>query len=330
FELRCELIYKSSCWYSTKGSKDPWNLHQNQRLFLKNLLDQLWGPSNLSKPRSNGTDPSVKLSPSNRPIELSKYILSNQIKALFNNESNLFKDLNLRTGRLNIPQTNSSLLFGSSVDEFDNSSIWKTRGTGFWNCISFLLQQSKDQVSDVEELWPLVLPPTISLLEDSKMIYRIRGTRLTIDILETFDPSIIFKTGIHDLFQKSFSSSFSLLNIDQTVDLLKITFEANLRLIESTTRRRKFNRERLKKINRLNRLIEESVFNVISFGKTNSKSLLGKQEHEIDENDHCYFEIDDYAIDCLGELIKREYLGIFIARYLRVKFISLFFLTRNS
>jgi len=155
----------------------------------------------------------------------------------------------------------------------------------------------------LREIWPLIIPPIITLVESSVPRYRLRGLQLSIHLLRNVPPLLICQTGINSILQNAFSTTFGLLNIQQTFDLLNAAFDASMMLIEVQWKAsQQTPKDQANRYNQINQLMEESVFNALSFGKG--------QGHD------GQMELHNFAVRRVIE-ITRE-LGYGIGRHIRV------------
>ncbi|EFP82365.1 uncharacterized protein PGTG_08321 [Puccinia graminis f. sp. tritici CRL 75-36-700-3] len=292
FECRCEMIYRLSCWCSMGYSNDEWELRAEHRDKIMRTIDRLWRlPHSIEK---------VPLRGWNINLEIAYIILEKQIKPLFARQHLLSsRHLNPATGRK--IERKQDHLFAPRSDSLDEP-LWKLEGIGFWNAICLLLERLH-QDPGLKEIWPLLIPPIITLAESSIPRYRLRGIQLSIALLEDVPPLIICQTGINSILQNAFSTTFSLLNIEQTHALLSSGFEASKRLIEVEWRASGQTREaQAARYEQLNRLLAEAIFNPLAFCKSHSTTS--------------HIDLHLFAVTRLAE-IARE-LGFGIARYVRV------------
>ncbi|MBW0494264.1 hypothetical protein O181_033979 [Austropuccinia psidii MF-1] len=289
-EIRWRLVYRLSRWFSTGYINDEWRLTEATRDKIQQTLGRLWDfPCTIDN----------KLGPQwDSHLELASMILTNEIKPLFTEDGGSSRKVS-STGRR--VQNEQEHLFGPASSAFDESQPWKLEGMGFWNSICDILNRLHHKLG-LQEIWPLLIPPIITLLEESTPRYRLRGLQMSISLLEHTPSPIICRTGIDSLLQSFFSTTFSFLNIPQTLDLLNSTFEANLKLIESQWLASQKNRQdQVARYNRYDQLMEESVFNVLAFGKTREKHTNS---------------INDFIIIRMSNMVHM--LGYPIGRYLRV------------
>ncbi|GAA6060508.1 hypothetical protein JCM10212_005589 [Sporobolomyces blumeae] len=84
---------------------------------------------------------------------------------------------------------------------------------------------------EVEDLWPLILPPLLSFLDDFTPSNRILGMHILGALLERVDRSLLVRTGVGKVFEQSFDSIFSILSDSHTPRLLELAHPVALSLL---------------------------------------------------------------------------------------------------
>lgn len=59
-----------------------------------------------------------------------------------------------------------------------------------------------EQPSEVEDLWPYLLPPLLAYLDDFESANKIRGTAILDTLLRRVDASLLRRTGVGKVFEK--------------------------------------------------------------------------------------------------------------------------------
>ncbi|KAF2482960.1 hypothetical protein BDY17DRAFT_138728 [Neohortaea acidophila] len=87
----------------------------------------------------------------------------------------------------------------------------------------------------VEQVWPLVVPPLLTLVDDREAKYKILGAELIGRLLEITPPSLIAKTGLGEVFEDALLPSLAYLPTitpeEESIPLLNATYPALLALI---------------------------------------------------------------------------------------------------
>ncbi|POW13290.1 hypothetical protein PSHT_07821 [Puccinia striiformis] len=285
FESRCELIYRLSCWCSTGYTNDEWVLQPELAKLITTTIDKLWLIPYTSIEK-------IRVRDWNLTLEISYMILDKQIKPLFTHLSS--RHINPLTGRkIDLPQEH---LFGPTSNSLDEP-IWKIEGIGLWNAICILLDRLNHDPG-LNHIWPLLIPPIITLIENNIPRYRLPGIQLSIHLLRNVSPTLICQSGINSILQNAYTNTFGLLNLKQTYKLLKSTFEANIQLIKLEYDHFHNQEDRY---NKLNKLIEDSIWNALSFGKkTGSEGV----------------DLHVFAFDSF--MVVSDQLGFGMGRYIRV------------
>jgi hypothetical protein len=130
-----------------------------------------------------------------------KDILLNYLKPLFS--STPHPALHPETART-LPRTRGGDLFSDTWAE----SLWKGKsqagealgGLGCWKVLAQVIRMLKE--SDLENLWPLLVPPLLTMLDDHENRYRREGIRCLSLFLEKCPGQLLHRTGLGDLVQK--------------------------------------------------------------------------------------------------------------------------------
>ncbi|KAG8915987.1 hypothetical protein FRC01_003447 [Tulasnella sp. 417] len=117
--------------------------------------------------------------------------------------------------------------------EFHDDQVWKTEGRGCWNTLRWIVNQL--QRNDIESLWPLLIPPLMTLLDDHQTIFRIKGIQVLRGLLDRVDAKLLERTGIASLFSTSLLNSTSRSTDPEISLILPLASGTLQRLIELTT-----------------------------------------------------------------------------------------------
>lgn len=293
FDVRCELIHRLSCWLTVGYSNDEWNLDSELQSIIQSVADRLWKlPHRLENRHVHDW---------NICLEQASNILQYQIKPLFSRQNCYSRNVNPVTGKKIAHQQEH--LFGPTSNSLDDHQLWKLEGTGFWNTMCALLERLHEDPG-LKEIWPLLIPPIITLLDETTPRYRLRGLQLSISLIQHVPPSLLCQTGIDSLLRKSFSTTFGLLNLQQTYDLLNSAFEASMLLIQAQwDASQKAAEDQSDRYHQLHKLVEESIFNALTFGRNQ-------------EDDHNRIKLNSFVINRLTDMTRK--LNYAIGRYFRI------------
>ncbi|KAI6004225.1 hypothetical protein EDD15DRAFT_2360528 [Pisolithus albus] len=91
------------------------------------------------------------------------------------------------------------------------------------------------QSSTYEQIWPLILPPTMTFLDDYEVPYKVLGVRLISDMLTRVPPELLLRTGVDALLFTSLTNALNHLRDPSTPELIRATVPTTLQLIDLTT-----------------------------------------------------------------------------------------------
>ncbi|EDR04901.1 uncharacterized protein LACBIDRAFT_303763 [Laccaria bicolor S238N-H82] len=153
-------------------------------------------------------------------------ILTHNIKPVF--QSNPHPSLNLETGRklprpAGGPMASQDYYFGQ---DWKNSPGAAT--VVLW-CVSNI------QTNWYEEMWPLVIPPVMTLLDDYEAKYKLWGVRITLEMLKHVPKDLLRRTGVDGLLRSSLKTCLAHLQNPETGPLLRAAISAWLELVMMTT-----------------------------------------------------------------------------------------------
>ncbi|KAK7060110.1 hypothetical protein VNI00_000874 [Paramarasmius palmivorus] len=150
-------------------------------------------------------------------VPLLNEILSHHVKPMF--RSNPHPSLNTSTGRkLNRPAGGPM-----ASQDFYESQTWK-RHVG-----------APAITKDYDRLWHLVIPPTMTMLDDYQVPYKLKGAKIILEMLERVPKDLLKRTGIDGLILQSLNNCLGHFNHEDSPDLIRSAISASLRLILLTT-----------------------------------------------------------------------------------------------
>ncbi|KAF8708166.1 Tti2 family, partial [Rhizoctonia solani] len=147
-------------------------------------------------------------------------VLNDYIKPLF--QASVHPGVHLDTGRMK----HNAISVQSMYDE----QPWKVKGSGSWNILVWVLWSINE--NDIEILWPLIIPPLLTLLDDYKSNYKIRGVEVTNALLKKAPSSLLRRTGVDELLFKSLRGALQNLTSDSSPELLCTAMPCYLTLVD--------------------------------------------------------------------------------------------------
>ncbi|KAJ7646143.1 hypothetical protein B0H17DRAFT_1215798 [Mycena rosella] len=163
---------------------------------------------------------------SDPPLPLVVQMLEHNVKPRF--RSNPHPSLNLQTGRKLARPAGGPM---ASQDFYDNQA-WK-ENPGASNIVLWCVLQIPSAA--YEELWHLVIPPIMALLDDYEARYKLKGVRITSAMLERVPSSVLKRTGVDSLLSASLSRSLTQLQSPETPHLLPAAISTSLSLVQLMT-----------------------------------------------------------------------------------------------
>ncbi|KAG8847294.1 hypothetical protein FRB96_001628 [Tulasnella sp. 330] len=153
-------------------------------------------------------------------------ILNSQLKPLFLPSPH--PKVNLRTGRrLHVPNGGQP----ATADFYDDQT-WKVEGRGCWNTLKWCI--SNLERGDYELLWPSLIPPLMTILDDHDLKFRITAIEILQELIRRVDRTLLKRTGIESLFAASLSISITYYNDPEAPVLLLEAVNCSRQLIELT------------------------------------------------------------------------------------------------
>ncbi|QRW05517.1 short chain dehydrogenase [Ceratobasidium sp. AG-Ba] len=114
------------------------------------------------------------------------------------------------------------------VQNMYDEQPWKFHGIGSWNTLAWVLSHLESD--SFESLWPLIIPPLLTLVDDYDPAYKIRGIAVTNALLQRISASLLHRTGIDELLFKALQSALQNLTSDQSPTLLRAAMPCYLSL----------------------------------------------------------------------------------------------------
>ncbi|EKM75759.1 hypothetical protein AGABI1DRAFT_131988 [Agaricus bisporus var. burnettii JB137-S8] len=152
---------------------------------------------------------------------LIRHVLVNNLKPIF--ASNPHPYINTTTGRkLHRPAGGP----GATHDYYDEQT-WKTY-PGIWSVLAWVVKNM--QPNSYEDLWPLLVPPMMTLLDDFRAQHKLEGVQIVSLMLHTIPKEILRRTGVDQLIFTSFKTCLSHLSDPETPTLLRLTISTWLNL----------------------------------------------------------------------------------------------------
>ncbi|KAL8953382.1 MAG: hypothetical protein Q9222_000759 [Ikaeria aurantiellina] len=130
-------------------------------------------------------------------------------------------------------KTTSSLPAGpSDFDNSGNNKPWKYHSPHIITVFRWVLTQLDTRL--VETLWPLVIPPLLSLLDDSSTAHKVKGCEMLRILLEKVPLKLLARSGLGEVFQETLMPYLmylpSLTPVDESVVLLDAVYDALIAL----------------------------------------------------------------------------------------------------
>ncbi|KAG8721617.1 hypothetical protein FRC08_011807 [Ceratobasidium sp. 394] len=116
------------------------------------------------------------------------------------------------------------------VQNMYDDQPWKTHGVGSWNVLVWV--SSNIESESIESLWPLIIPPLLTLVDDHEPSYKLKGIMATDALLRKAPASLLRRTGIDELLFKALQGALQNLTSDQSPDLLRAAMPCYLALVD--------------------------------------------------------------------------------------------------
>ncbi|KAF9468776.1 hypothetical protein BDZ94DRAFT_1244563 [Collybia nuda] len=153
-------------------------------------------------------------------------ILTHNVKPWF--QSNPHPHLNMMSGRKLARPAGGPM---ASQDLYE-SQTWKDHpgvsGVVLW-CVRHLKQE------DYDNIWHLVIPPVMTLLDDYEARYKLCGVTIVSAMLRHVPKSLLSRTGVDSLIRSSLKTCLAHLDNPESPQLLRSAIAASLSLTLLTT-----------------------------------------------------------------------------------------------
>jgi hypothetical protein len=157
-------------------------------------------------------------------------ILSNHIKPLF--ASTPHPMVNLESGR-KLPRPAGGA--NSAADMYDHQA-WKTN-LGIANILRYCIESM--EVSELEQRWPLLVPPIMTISDDREAKWRMRILPCISSLIEKAPADLLRRTGLQDLLQEVSITKGPLVD-PALVDFYYSVSEQDLAIHEQSRKRRAY------------------------------------------------------------------------------------------
>ncbi|KAK4702042.1 hypothetical protein P7C70_g4179, partial [Phenoliferia sp. Uapishka_3] len=87
------------------------------------------------------------------------------------------------------------------------------------------------KLEEVEDIWPMILPPLLAFLDDYQPLNKLHGTSILCTLLPLVSASLLRRTGVGKVFTQSLSASLSALSSPHTPPLLLQSTRVSLNLL---------------------------------------------------------------------------------------------------
>ncbi|KZS97628.1 hypothetical protein SISNIDRAFT_472591 [Sistotremastrum niveocremeum HHB9708] len=136
--------------------------------------------------------------------------------------------LDTETGR-KLPRTAGGSL---ATQDFYEHQRWKSKP---WvaDLVSWCIRNLAS--SDYERYWHLIIPPTMTMLDDLNGAWRIRGVELVSELLEHVPPELLRRTGVDRLISSSLHNVTGFLHNPETPQLIEIAVPVFIQFVKKTT-----------------------------------------------------------------------------------------------
>ncbi|GAA6027246.1 hypothetical protein JCM8097_002521 [Rhodosporidiobolus ruineniae] len=158
-------------------------------------------------------------------LPLIRHILSASLPPFFKPHPKL----NPATGRVLSRPLGGDNAQQSWYEESEGNATGWRKQAGLGGLVKLLIEAL--QPGEVEDLWPLLLPPILSYLDDFETKHKVVGTTLLDSLLDRVDASLLRRTGVGKVFEKSLELCFSTLSDPLTPDLLSLAHPIALKLL---------------------------------------------------------------------------------------------------
>lgn len=98
--------------------------------------------------------------------------------------------------------TTASLPRGTNTDQPDEiSKPWKGKDAYALDILRWIVDSLDDRTTETN--WPLLVPPLLSILDDTDTQYKVQGCRLISTLLDRTPPALLTRTGLSEVFEQA-------------------------------------------------------------------------------------------------------------------------------
>ncbi|KAG6833583.1 hypothetical protein H0H87_004210 [Tephrocybe sp. NHM501043] len=119
-----------------------------------------------------------------------------------------------------------------ATQDFYEGQAWKN-APAIANLVSWCVQRT--QLDWYENMWHLIIPPVMSLLDDFEARYKLRGVGIVSVMLREVPGQLLKRTGVDGLIRLSLNNCLSHLNDPETPLLIEAAVDASIMLTLLTT-----------------------------------------------------------------------------------------------
>jgi hypothetical protein len=114
----------------------------------------------------------------------------------------------------------------------DGNESWRGEMAKASNLLYFCVLHLKNE--EIEKTIGLVIPPTLSLIDDYNVNFKLRGVSILEHLLKELKSDIIQQTGLGEVFHETLSKCLTYQNDESHIPLLRQSFSAIISLISLT------------------------------------------------------------------------------------------------
>lgn len=174
---------------------------------------------------ANDLLPTVLGHPPSVRLPLARHVLTVSLPPYFKPHPKL----NPATGRvLSRPHGGEGALNTWFESSEQDATSWR-RQVGLSAVVNVIFEALKP--GEIEDLWPFLLPPLLSYLDDFESANKMRGVAILGTLLKHVDASLLRRTGVGKVFERSLEACFSALSDPNTPRLLAATHPVALQLV---------------------------------------------------------------------------------------------------
>ncbi|GAA5896987.1 hypothetical protein JCM8208_006131 [Rhodotorula glutinis] len=137
--------------------------------------------------------------------------------------------LNPATGRvLSRPLGGDRAMTDWFEESEEGATSWR-RQAGIGSVVKLVVDALEP--SEVEDLWPFLLPPVLTFLDDYEAKHKLAGVSILDALLDKADESLLRRTGVGKVFEKSLENAFSALSDPLSPSLFAAAHPVALKLL---------------------------------------------------------------------------------------------------